>query len=150
MTEIIDKRQAEQKQDIIKQLKKTPIIEYACKRAGIGRSTFYRWRKSDEIFAEKVEESLIAGNQLVNDMAESQLINAIRSQNMTAIIFWLKHHHKAYATKVELSGKIKTDDKLTPEQEELVRKALEMASLNDSGIKTEINGKKQIEPETSK
>lgn len=63
-------------------------------------------------------------------MAESQLLSAIRDQNMTAIIFWLKHHHKAYATRLELSGKLNIDKEiLSPEQEELVQNALKLAGL---------------------
>ncbi len=123
-------RQEKNKQLIVEQLKKIPIVQLTCEKLGIARSTLYRWKKADEEFAQKVDEAIIAGSQLINDMAESQLINAIRNQNMTAIIFWLKNHHKTYTTKVEVSGKIKTNEKLTPEQEKLVRKALEMASLN--------------------
>jgi hypothetical protein len=48
---------------------------------------------------------------------------------MTAIIFWLKHNHKNYSTKIELSGKLKTEHKLTPEQEEEITRALNLASL---------------------
>jgi len=124
-----DIQQEKSKQDIIAQLQKTPIIEYACKNIGLGRSTFYRWRKDDESFANDVDQALTKGRLLINDMAESQLISAIKDKNMTAIIFWLKHNHKNYSTRVELSGKIRTEHKLTPEQEEEITRALNLASL---------------------
>lgn len=124
-----DKEQEKIKQDIIVQLQKTPIIEYACKNTGVGRSTFYRWRKDDESFANDIDQALTKGRLLINDMAESQLISGIKDKNMTAIIFWLKHNHKNYSTKIELSGKLRTEHKLTPEQEEEIKRALNLASL---------------------
>ncbi|NCD01125.1 helix-turn-helix domain-containing protein [bacterium] len=124
-----DIQQEKTKQDIITQLQKTPIIEYACKNTGLGRSTFYRWRKDDESFANEVDQALTKGRLLINDMAESQLISGIKDKNMTAIIFWLKHNHKNYSTKIELSGKLKTEHKLSPEQEEEIKRALNLASL---------------------
>ena len=124
-----DIQQEKTKQDIIVQLQKTPIIEYACKNTGLGRSTFYRWRKDDESFANEVDQALTKGRLLINDMAESQLISGIKDKNMTAIIFWLKHNHKNYSTRIELSGKLRTEHKLTPEQEEEIKRALNLASL---------------------
>ena len=118
------------KQLLIEQLKKTPIIQIACEKTGIGRATFYRWKKDDKNFSTQVDEALLDGNELVNDMAESQLMSAIRDKNLTAIIFWLKNHHQSYATKVEVTAKLKNDDEqLTPEQEALVMKALKIASV---------------------
>ena len=58
-----------------------------CEKSGISRATYYRWKKDDPDFREKAEEALMDGESLINDMAESQLISAIRDQNMTAIIF---------------------------------------------------------------
>lgn len=120
---------------LIEQFKKTPIVQVACEKTGIGRSTYYRWRKEDKAFAKSADEALSEGCLLVNDMAESQLISAIREQNMTAIIFWLKHHHSVYHTRVELSGKIETGEELTSEQKSIIKKALALASLNSYNLK---------------
>ncbi len=120
-----------QKAELIKQLKKTPIVEVACKKLGIGRATYYRWKKDDPKFAEEAEFALDEGSQLVNDMAESQLINAIKEGNMTGIIFWLKNHHKQYSPKLEVTTK-NGDVPLTEEQKELIRKSLAMAFSNNS------------------
>ncbi len=63
-------------------------------------------------------------------MAESQLLSAIRDKNLTAIIFWLKHHHKTYETRVNVQGTIKHQaEALTEEQSELVERALQLAGL---------------------
>lgn len=119
------------KSKLIEQIKKTPIIQIACEKTGISRATYYRWRKLDANFREEAEQALLDGVALVNDMAESQLISAIRSQNMTAIIFWLKHHHKDYKTKVELSGHLQTSRKITTEEEAMIKKALLHADISN-------------------
>jgi len=126
----IVKRQKKEKELILEQLKKTPIVQIACEKLGVGRATYYRWRKEDLKFAEDADIAVEDGNKLINDMAESQLMSAIRDKNMTAIIYWLNHHHPAYTTKMEITAKLKRDnEQLTPEQEILVLKALKLASV---------------------
>ncbi|NQU77370.1 hypothetical protein HQ544_01595 [Candidatus Falkowbacteria bacterium] len=128
----IKNRQDKNKKNIIEQLRAVPIIEIVCKKTGIGRSTFYRWKTEDPKFADEVNSAIEQGVSVISDLAESKLISAIKDQNMTGIIFWLKHHHKNYTTRVELSGKIKTEcEDLTPEQQQLIMKALELASIKD-------------------
>lgn len=116
-----------EKELLIEQLKKTPIIQLACERTGIGRATYYRWRKEDQQFAKKADESLIGGILLVNDMAESQLISAIKDKNISSIFFWLRHRHKAYANKLELTKK-EDSEKLSKKQKGLLREALRLTS----------------------
>lgn len=131
-----------EKQLLIEQLKKTPVVQVACEKIGIGRATFYRWKNTDEKFAIAVNEAISDGNGLVNDMAESQLMSAIKDKNLTAIIFWLRNHHPSYATRVEVTAKLKHDEELTPEQEELVMKALKLASILPSALPTNSNEEK--------
>lgn len=114
------------KKELVEQLRKTPVIEVACKKIGIGRATFYRWKKRDQKFAEEAEFALNEGSQLVNDMAESQLITSIKNGNMTGIIFWLKNHHKQYSPKLEVTTK-SADLPLTEDQKETIRRSLSMA-----------------------
>lgn len=128
----IELRQEKNKQSIIEQLKKTPVVEIVCKKAGVGRSTYYRWKKDDKEFAKATEEALQAGSSLISDMAESMLIKAIQDGNMTGIIFWLKNHHPTYANKLELTAKVKEDEELTPEQKEVVKQALQLALLTNN------------------
>ena len=115
---------ADAKKRFLEILRKTPIIQLACERSGISRASLYRWKKDNPTFAQEVDEAIIEGCGMITDIAESQLLQAIKERNITAVMFWLKHHHKAYASKLELSGKLAIDDSLTPEQEETVRQAL--------------------------
>ncbi len=132
MNDTIKQRQKREKDELIKQFEKIPIIQTACAKVGIGRATYYRWRKDDEKFAEMADEALREGVQLMNDLAESQLLSAIRDKNMTAIIYWLKNRHRAYSAKLELTGSIKTNDgTLTPEQQKLLDKATKLVFEGD-------------------
>ena len=123
------------KKILIEQIKKTPVIQVACEKVGVSRATFYRWKKSDPKFADKAEIALNEGSQMINDMAESQLISAIKEGNLTGIIFWLKNHHKQYSPKLEVTTK-NPEIPLTDEQKEIIRQSLNMAfSLNLEDIK---------------
>lgn len=142
MANTIEKRKIKDKELLLEILKKTPIVQIACEKAGISRASYYRWRKEDPKFSEVADIAIEDGNKLINDMAESQLITAIRDKNMTAIIYWLNHHHPAYATKMEITAKLKHDnEQLTPEQETLVIKALKLASV----ITSSFSGNTEIE-----
>jgi hypothetical protein len=120
----IDKRQDAQKSALIEQLRKTPIIQLACEKTGTGRASYYRWRKDDIDFAKACDEAMREGVELVSDLAESKLIGAIKDQNQSAISFWLRHRHPAYAEKLQIQAKVEADFSLSPEQQELVRQAL--------------------------
>ena len=126
------KNNKEAKELLIQQLKNAPIVQIACKKAGIGRATFYRWKVSDKKFAKEVNEAIIEGLLLINDVAESQLISAIKDRNLASIMFWLRHHHKAYSNKLEVTARLKkSEEKLTPEQKAVIKKALALASLSE-------------------
>jgi hypothetical protein len=126
----MSRNQVQDKKKLLQALTKSPIVEVACKQANIPRSTYYRWRKDDEGFAEACDVALEESAGRINDLAESQLISAIKDQNMTAIVFWLKHHHKSYRTRIELDANIKQDQQaLTPEQAGMVAQALRLAGL---------------------
>lgn len=122
------------------QLRKVPIVQVACEKVGIARSSVYRWRDEDEEFKKKLEEALAEGEALVNDMGESQLISMIRDKNWPAISFWLRHRNPKFRERVEITGSIETpQNELTAEQQTIVREALRLASLSvDEGTK-EIN-----------
>lgn len=92
-------RQEKQKELLIEQLNKIPIIQIACEKLGVARSTLYRWRDEDKEFEQKTIEALDRGKMLINDMAESKLIKGIQDGNMTSVIYWLKHNHKNYREK---------------------------------------------------
>lgn len=124
------KKQEKEKTAILEQLAKTPILQYACERAGVARANLYRWRQQDAEFNKKVASALNEGTEMISDMAESQLLSAIRDKNMTAIVFWLKNHHQAYADKLRISGDLTTQvNVLTLAQEKDIKKSLMLASL---------------------
>ncbi|MEI8229952.1 MAG: hypothetical protein WCG83_02325 [Candidatus Peregrinibacteria bacterium] len=115
---------------MLEQLRKTPVTQIACEKTQIGRTTYYRWRREDQKFADDADAALSEGRLLMNDMAESQLLAAIRDGNFTAVTYWLRHHHPSYANKLELSGSVRhVDERLTPEQEAAIRAALIRAGL---------------------
>ncbi|MFH1186897.1 MAG: hypothetical protein V1697_01845 [Candidatus Levyibacteriota bacterium] len=128
MDNAIETKQDKLKRMLIEQIKKTPIILIACEKVGIGRASYYRWKKEDEEFALNAEDALLEGKLLINDMAESQLISEIKNKNMTAIIYWLKHNHPSFSTRVEIIAG-KKDYELSDEEKAMLEKALELSSL---------------------
>lgn len=125
------RRQKKQKDELLEKLRKFPIVQIACEKSGVSRATFYRFRQDDEVFAKQVEEALGESISRMNEMAEANLLSLIQDKNMSAIAFWLKHRHKAYSTRVEVDATVRTLA-LTPEQEEVVRQALRLASLTQN------------------
>jgi len=123
-------KQESEKTKLIEALKKSAIVQLACQQANIARATYYRWRQEDEAFAKACDEAMSEGTSLVSDLAESKLVGAIKEQNMTAISFWLRHRHPAYAEKLQIQAKVETNVAMTPEQEELVRRALDHVSIS--------------------
>lgn len=122
------KKSKKAKKIIIEQLRKTPIIETICQKLDISRMTIYRWRKDDKEFSNQIDEAIIDGRYLINDLAENQLISAVKDRNFSAISYWLKHHHPSYANKLQIKHELR-DEKLTPEQEEIIKKALQLAEF---------------------
>lgn len=123
----MDKKTREALKDkIVELLRKTPVIQIVCEKTGVARASYYRWIKEDPEFGHKCEEAILLGRSLINELAESQLINAIKDQNMTGIIFWLKNNHPTYRQKLELSGSIKTNQELTEEEKEQIIKSFNL------------------------
>lgn len=135
----VEIKKAKQKELFVDQLKKTPIIQLVCEKLDIGRTSYYRWYKADEKFAEECDKALGEGKYLVNDMAESVIINAIKDRNLSATFFWLKHHHSTYANRLEVTTK-NGDLSLTDEQKEIIRTSLSLASFERKEVS---DGKKK-------
>lgn len=124
----IETRQAQQKEALLELFRKSPIIQSASEKAGVGRATYYRWRKEDPAFAAAADTAIADGRFLINDLAEAQLMSAIRDKNMTAIIFWLKYNHPSYASRLEITGRIAHfREELTEEEKALIEEALRLA-----------------------
>jgi hypothetical protein len=125
----VDARIKKEKEKFIEVLKKNPVIQVVCERTGVSKATFYRWKSEDKEFSEKADSAMSEGNELVSDIAISQLISAIKDKNMHAIRYWLSNHHPDYKTKLEIAGSIQVEQELSPEQKALVEKALSLAGL---------------------
>jgi len=136
------KKSNKNKELILEQLKKTPIIEVVCGKVGISRASLYRWKAEDAEFAKAVEKAVDEGTLVVNDAAESQIISGIKNGNLTASIFWLKNKHSDYRQKVFQSGLSVLQDaddnvfleifgELKPETVKLVEPYLNKPNPND-------------------
>lgn len=117
----------ENKNKILEILKEMPIIEVACKKAGIGRATYYRWRREDKEFRRKSEDAMGQGIEFINDMSESQLITLIREKKMPAITLWLRNNHPRYGSKTKIYTP-SSKDELSLEEERIVLDALSLVS----------------------
>ncbi len=123
------------KNAFLEQLKKIPIVTVACEKVGISRNSVYRWRNDDEEFLKEMDIALVEGEALVNDMSESQVLSLIQEKNWSAISFWLRHRNPKFRDRVEVTAKIENrQEKLTPEQEAVVREALRLASITQPEI----------------
>lgn len=135
----INARQTQNKELTLAQLRrKMPILQIACERAGIARSSYYRWRDEDDEFRKAADEATADGEALITDMTESQLISLIKDKHFPAVQLWLRQHHPKYTNKVELSGRLTIEDEpLTPEQEVLIMKALELSGISGENHESE-------------
>ena len=91
------------KESILKSLEQSlGVVTVACKKADVPRSTFYKWLKEDEDFAEQVKDI----ENIALDFAESQLHKQISDNSTAATIFYLKTKGKkrGYIERQEITG----------------------------------------------
>jgi hypothetical protein len=111
-------------------LRKIPIVQVACEKAGIVRSTAYRWCDEDPAFKKRFEEALREGEKIINEMAKSQMISLMKDKHWPAISFWLRKRDPDFRDRLDINADIRApDESLTPEQEAIVREALQFGSL---------------------
>jgi hypothetical protein len=91
-------------------LKDIPIIDHACKKAGISRATFYRWRSDDKKWRGKINISINEGYSHINELCEAKLISLIKDGKLDAIKHWQHHHDKRYYNKLVSERIDKIDD----------------------------------------
>ena len=115
-----------QKKEIVEELKKTPIVQYACQKYNVPRSTFYRWTKSSKKFKKEVTAALVDGSDLINDLAISQLISKIKNGDNTMIIFWLKCRHPDFLDVRRINHVVteKREDTITEGREAQIAQAI--------------------------
>lgn len=90
-------RQAKEK--VLEHLRESGNILYACKRAGIGRQTFYDWSEKDKDFAREAGIAGKNGREFVNEMAHSKLMQHISEGYFPAVRFQLVSCHSDYQPK---------------------------------------------------
>jgi hypothetical protein len=92
-------RTSDDKKRIVEILSENPWIYIACKKVGISRATFYRWKKEDKTFASQTNEALAHGRENIKDVCEAQLMKKVKAENLDAIKFALQHNNKRYEPK---------------------------------------------------
>ena len=106
------------KTKLIELLGQYPIVSAACKQVRVPRSTYYRWLKEDQDFANKINEVLAMGVDSINDIAETQLSLAIKNGEPWAIRFWLNNRSVHYSPANRLIREIHHHKTLIPQAEE--------------------------------
>jgi hypothetical protein len=123
------------KAEFVEIMSKSPVIQPACERCGISRSTLYRWKSEDKEFSDAVDKAIVEGRSLVSELCESKLITAIKNENLGAIKYWLWANDPRYSNKLELKGQVTVIPKaLSPEQEASIKKALQLSESEEGGI----------------
>lgn len=95
----ITARIASQKAKVLEHLSESGNVSYACKRAGVSRDTYYRWRSEDEQFAYQADAAIGSGKEFVNDLAHTKLMQSINEGHFPAVRFQLINCHKDYHPK---------------------------------------------------
>ena len=75
------------------------VVTTACKKVGVGRTTFYGWLDSDAEFKKAVEDI----QNIALDFVESQLFKNIKEGKSAEMIFYLKTKGKnrGYVERIE-------------------------------------------------
>lgn len=128
--EKVASRTTKNKQALLEQLRKNPIVLNAVRSIGLGRTTYYDWRKRDKKFAKAADEAIAEGIGLMNEVAELQLLSLIKEKKFDPIRFWLTHRHPAYGNKLELSGTVTTrEGPMTQERKALLWRSLRFSQM---------------------
>jgi len=103
------------------------IVTTACKKVGVGRTTFYGWLKDDEDFAKQVKDI----ENVALDFAETQLHQQIKDNVPTSTIFYLK-------TKGKKRGYIERMET------ENTNKNLDLSNLTDEELEVRLKQAKRV------
>ena len=123
------KRTKKLEESIVTLLRKGHVIEIVCQQCKITRQTLSRWKRESVEFAKVVDEAIAEGKEFLNDISEASLISAVKENNLSAIMYYLKHNHPSYKTRVEVEARILNSYQLSDEQKTLVSESLAKAVL---------------------
>lgn len=121
------KQNSLEKEKILSSLREFPIVNLACKKSGVSRATYYRWRIEDSKFFLETEKAMEDGIENVNDMTESKLMSLIKDNNFPAISLWLRKNHKRFSDNIYFGDKDVAQN-LSSSQKESVKKCLRFLS----------------------
>jgi transposase-like protein len=79
------------------------LVATTCRKAGISRSTYYKWRKEDTDFANKADEV----RELQKDAVEALILKKMKCGDTAMLIFYAKTQMKdrGYVERTEVVGK---------------------------------------------
>ncbi len=81
---------------MLRELSENPLIERACKKVGIARSTYYRWCLAEPFYKQAVDEAQEKGREKINDFAESKLMENMSNNHFPSLAYWLSHNTMRY------------------------------------------------------
>lgn len=129
---VIYRRKKKEKKLILDLLVKYPIVQLACEKSGISRATFYRWKHEDEEFNIDSEKAVFEWKQLVNDMAEINVISWIKNWDKTLTMYWLNNNHSNYSNRpIQQNIVIQT----TNTEKKTIKNILEKLNSKDDNVK---------------
>lgn len=123
------KRITEQKLQIIEVLLKMPVIQVAVKRVGISRATYYRWCEEDREFDRVASEAIREGSMVINELAQSKIIEQMSTGNMAAAIFWLKSRDPKFSDRRTIINEFKVQSKHPEVSKEVEKKITDVFQL---------------------
>lgn len=123
MAKTIRERQKTEKQQLLEALEESPNLGQALTRVGINRSTYYRWRQDDQVFALNADNAMWNGREKTADMVEMSLLGKARDGSVQAQKIYLEHNHPRYK-RYGLFDTEETDGKLSLERQEQIAKAM--------------------------
>ncbi len=128
---VIHRRKKREKKTILDLLVKYPIVQLACEKSGISRASFYRWKHEDKDFNIESEQALFDWKQLINDMAEINIISWIKNGDRTSTMYWLNNNHPNYSNRpIQQNIVIQT----TNTEKKAIKNILEKENKEDENI----------------
>ena len=123
-TSSTQKRIVKQKASLLEILSKFPIIQLACEKSGISRATYYRWREDDDVFSQEAQSQLQKGKEVVNDIAEWNILLWVKNADIRATMYWLNNNHPSYSNRPIQQNITFQTDKITTKKIEDILKTL--------------------------
>ena len=99
-----NERKAQSKAEFLTTLEHSAgLVATACRKAGINRSTYYKWRKADDEFAQAADDI----KELQKDAVEALILKKLKDGDTAMLIFYAKTQMKdrGYVERNELVGK---------------------------------------------